>query len=103
MDASNGKTVGKFPIGGTDGVVFDPGLKMAYASNGEGTISAVRELGADKFEFVENITTEPSARTIGIDLTTHHLFLPAAQTQPNPAGGRPKQIPGTFHIIEVGK
>jgi YVTN family beta-propeller protein len=103
MDASNGKTVGKFPIGGTDGVVFDPGTKMAFASNGEGTISAVRELSADKFEFVENITTEPSARTIGIDLITHHLYLPAAKTQPNPAGGRPKQVPGTFHIIEVGQ
>jgi YVTN family beta-propeller protein len=103
MDAANGKTVGKFPIGGTDGVVFDPGLKIAYASNGEGNISAVRELSADKFEFIENITTEPGARTIGIDLTTHKLYLPAAKTEPNPAGGRPKQIPGTFHIIEVGK
>jgi YVTN family beta-propeller protein len=103
MDASNGKTVGKFPIGGTDGVVFDPALKMAYASNGEGTISVVKELSADKFEFVENITTEPSARTIGIDLVTHHLYLPAAKTEPNPAGGRPKQVPGTFHVIEVGK
>lgn len=103
MDASNGKTVGTAPIGGTDGVVFDPGLKMAYASNGEGTISAVREVSADKFEFVENITTEPSARTIGIDLVTHHLYLPAAKTEPNPAGGRPRQIPGSFHIIEVGK
>src|ERR1700741_1026010 len=38
MDASNGKTVGKFPIGRTDGLVFDPALKIAYASNGEGTI-----------------------------------------------------------------
>lgn len=103
MDAATGKTVGKFPIGGTDGVVFDPGLKIAYASNGEGTISAVRELSADRFEFIENIPTEPSARTIGIDLTTHKLYLPAAKTEPNPAGGRPKQIPGTFHIIEVGK
>ncbi len=103
MDASNGKTVGKAPIGGTDGVVFDPGTKMAFASNGEGTISAVREVNADKFEFVENIPSEPSARTIGIDLVTHHLFLPAAKTEPNPAGGRPKQVPGTFHIIEVGK
>jgi YVTN family beta-propeller protein len=103
MDASNGKTVGKAPIGGTDGVVFDPGLKMAYASNGEGTISAVREVSADKFEFVENIASEPSARTIGIDLITHHLYLPAAKTEPNPAGGRPKQVPGSFHIIEVGK
>jgi YVTN family beta-propeller protein len=103
MDAANGKTVAKFPIGNTDGLVFDPALKIAYASNGEGTITAVRELSADKFEFIENIPTEPSARTIGIDLTTHHLFLSAAKTEPNPAGGRPKQIPGTFHVIEVGK
>lgn len=103
MDASNGKTVATLPIGGTDGVVFDAELKMAYASNGEGTITAVREISADKFEFVENIPSEPSARTIGIDLVTHHLFLPAAQTKPNPSGGRPAQIPGTFHIIEVGK
>jgi len=103
MDAANGKTVAKFPIGDTDGLVFDSALKTAYASNVEGFITAVRELSADKFEFVENISTETSARTIGIDLTTHHLFLPAAKTEPNPAGGRPKQIPGTFHVIEVGK
>jgi DNA-binding beta-propeller fold protein YncE len=109
MDASNGKTVATFPIGRTDGLVFDPSLKIAYASNGEGTITAVRELSADKFEFIENITTEPSARTIGIDLVTHHLFLPAAKSEPAPAPTtdnprpRPKQIPGTFHVIEVGK
>ncbi|MBC7400519.1 MAG: YncE family protein [Mucilaginibacter sp.] len=103
MDAANGKTVGKFPIGGTDGVVFDTQLQLAYASNGEGTISVVRELSADKFEFVENIQSEPSARTIGIDLTTHRLYLPAAKTEPAAGGGRPKQIPGSFHIIEVGK
>ena len=103
MDAANGQTIAKFPIGRTDGLVFDPALKLAYASNGEGTITVVRELNENKFEFVENITTEPSARTIGIDLMTHHLFLPAAETQPNPNGGRPNQIPGTFHVIEVGK
>lgn len=103
MDPSNGKTIGKFPIGRTDGVVFDPSLKIAYASNGEGTISAIREISADKFEFIEDIPSEPSARTIGIDLLTHKLYLPAAKTEPNPTGGRPKQVPGTFHIIEVGK
>jgi DNA-binding beta-propeller fold protein YncE len=109
MDASNGKTVAKFPIGRTDGLVFDPQLKIAYASNGEGTITAVREVNADKFEFIENITTEPGARTIGIDLVTHHLFLPTAKSEPAPApttdNPRPrgKQIPGSFHVIEVGK
>jgi YVTN family beta-propeller protein len=108
MDASNGKTIAKFPIGRTDGLVFDPELKTAYASNGEGTITAVKELSADKFEFIENITTEPGARTIGIDKVTHHLFLPTAKSEPAPAPTtdnprpRPKQIPGTFHVIEVG-
>ncbi|MBW4889187.1 YncE family protein [Mucilaginibacter sp. HMF5004] len=103
MDAANGKTIAKFPIGDSDGLVFDQSLKLAYASNNEGTISVVRELSADKFEFVENITSQPSARTIGLDQTTHHLFLPAAKTEPNTAGGRPKQVPGSFHVIEVGK
>jgi DNA-binding beta-propeller fold protein YncE len=108
MDASNGKTVGTFPIGRTDGLVFDPALKLAYASNGEGNISVVREVNADKFEFVENIPTEPGARTIGIDLVTHHLFLPTAKLEPvaptaDNAHPRPKMVPGTFHVIEVGK
>jgi YVTN family beta-propeller protein len=104
MDCYNGKILAKFPIGGSDGLVFDPGTKTAFASNGEGTISAVKEISADKFEFVETITTEPSARTIGIDLVTHRLYLPAAKTEPAATpGGRPKQIPNTFHIIEVGK
>ncbi|MGN6394382.1 MAG: hypothetical protein ACTHMI_02395 [Mucilaginibacter sp.] len=103
MDAANGKTIAKFPIGNTDGVVFDNQLKLAYASNGNGNISVVREINANKFEFVENIPTEPGARTIGLDEVTHHLFLPTAKTEPNPAGGRPKQVSGTFHVIEVGK
>jgi DNA-binding beta-propeller fold protein YncE len=108
MDASNGKTVAKFPIGRTDGLVFDPALKIAYASNGEGTITAVKEISADKFELIENITSEPGARTIGIDLVTHHLFLPTAKMEAvaptaDNAHPRPKMLPGTFHVVEVGK
>jgi YVTN family beta-propeller protein len=108
LDATNGKILGKFPIGGCDGVAFDPELKQAYASNGEGTISVIRELSADKFEFVENIPTERGARTIGIDVITHKLYLPTAQTKPveptaDNAHPRPQQIPGTFHIVVVGK
>lgn len=108
MNASNGKTVAKFPIGRSDGLVFDADLKIAYASNGEGTITAVKELSANKFELIENITTEPGARTIGIDRVTHHLFLPTAKLESvaptaDNAHPRPKMLPGTFHVIEVGK
>lgn len=109
MNAANGKTVGSFPIGRTDGLVFDPELKIAYASNGEGTITAVQEISADKFELIENITTEPGARTIGIDLVSHHLYLPTAKFGATPAATtenprpRPQMVPGSFHVIEVGK
>ena len=108
MDATNGKNLAKFPIGDCDGLVFDPALKLAYTSNGEGTISVVKEVNANKFVFVETIKTEPGARTIGIDLLTHKLYLPTAKSTPvaatteNPRP-RPRQIPGTFHVIEVGK
>ena len=108
LDATNGKTVATFPIGRCDSVAFDPGLKLAYSSNGEGTVTVVRELSADKFELVENITTEPGARTIAVDEKTHKLYLPTAQLKPgeptadNPKP-RPQQVPGTFHIVVVGK
>ena len=108
LDATNGKILAKFPIGGCDGVAFDPELKLAYASNGEGTISVIREISTAKFEFVENIPTEKGARTIGIDTYTHKLYLPTAQLKPvaptaENAHPRPQQIPGTFHVVVVGK
>lgn len=103
MDATNGDNLAKFPIGGSDGLVFDPALKLAFASNGEGTISVVRELNADHFKLIQSIPSEKSARTITIDLKSHHLFLSAAKTVANPAGGYPKMVPGTFHVLEIGK
>lgn len=109
MDATNGKNLAEFPIGDCDGVAFDPALKQAYSSNGEGTLSIVKEINADQFALLETIPTEPSARTIGLDAITHQLFLPAAKTEAVPATtagagrARPKQIPGTFHVIVVGK
>jgi YVTN family beta-propeller protein len=108
MDAANGKNLAKFKIGDCDGVAFDPALKLAYSSNGDGNVSVIKEVNANKFVFVENIPTEKSARTIGIDVITHHLFLPAAQMEATPpttdnAHPRPHMIAGSFHIIEIGK
>lgn len=106
MNSKNGQVIAKFPIGRCDGTAFDPGLRLAYCSNGEGTITVVRELSADKFELVENITTEPGARTIAVDERTHKIYLPTAKmkpAEPGAANQRPQQIPGTFHIVVVGK
>ncbi|TWR24157.1 YncE family protein [Mucilaginibacter achroorhodeus] len=108
MDATNGLNLAKFKIGDCDGAAFDPALKMIYVSNGDGNMSVIKEVGANKFVFVENVPTEKSARTIGIDTITHHLFLPAAQMEATPpttenAHPWPHMLPGTFHVIEIGK
>jgi len=85
LNAANGAILGKFPIGRCDGTAFDPELKLAYSSNGEGTVTVVRELSPEKFEFVENIPTEPGARTISVDTVTHKIYLPTAQLKPGVA------------------
>jgi len=109
LDATNGAIVAKFPIGRCDGTGFDPGLKLAYSSNGEGTVTVVREINANQFELVENIPTEQGARTIGVDTVTHKIYLPTAKMGPAPAATtdnpRPRspQIPGTFHVVVVGQ
>lgn len=107
MNAATGKNLAKLPIGDCDGVVFDPALKQAYASNANGFMSVIKEVTADKFVLLPQVKTEAGARTIAIDLISHHLFLPTATTtaveatSDNPKAW-PKVVPGTFHVLMVG-
>lgn len=109
VDSKSGEIVKQLPIGQrVDGVVFDPELKMAFSSNGEGTITVVKENSANEFEVVETIKTEPGARTIALDPKTHHLFVSTAQFGETPAATadnpnpRPKVLPNTFMVLEYG-
>jgi DNA-binding beta-propeller fold protein YncE len=108
VDAVNGKVVANLPIGdGCDGVKFDPGLKRAYSSNGDGTMTVVQELNKDSFKVVENIATARGARTLAIDTRTHHIYTPTAEFNPAPAATadnprpRPAPKPDSFYVIEI--
>lgn len=58
LNADNGKVVADLPIGEGSGVrAFDPKTRLAFSSNGEGTVTIVREDNADKFSVVENVKT----------------------------------------------
>ncbi|MBC7615745.1 MAG: YncE family protein [Pedobacter sp.] len=104
LDAKTGRQISTLPIGGgCDGVVFDPAFKIAYSSNGEGTITVVKEISAEKFIVQETITTKSGARTIALDAATHHLFLPTAEFEKATGTGRPKRVSGSFQILEIGK
>ena len=110
LNSDNGQIVAQVPIGKrVDGVVFDPSTKLAYSSNGEGSISIVQEVSANEFKLVETVKTEVGARTIAFDPKTHHVFVSTAQYGETPAATtenprpRPKVVPGTFMILELGK
>jgi DNA-binding beta-propeller fold protein YncE len=109
LDSDKGTVVAQVPIGKrVDGVVFDPKLRMAISSNGEGTMTVVKEISPTEYKAVETVKTEVGARTIALDAKTHHVFVSTAQYGETPAATaenpnpRPKVVPGTFMVLEYG-
>jgi YVTN family beta-propeller protein len=107
-DADSGKQVAKVVIGeGPDAAGYDPESKLVFSSNGEGTLTVVKQENLDKYTVVQNLTTEKRARTMTLDSKTHKIYLSCAEFGPAPAPtpdnpeGRPKAKPGTFHLVIV--
>jgi len=105
VDADAGKVVATPAIGdGPDAAGFDPATGYFFASCGEGILTVIHEDSPDKYTVVENVPTKRSARTMGLDLKTHTIFMPAADFDP-PAPGerRGKMKPDSFVILVVAK
>jgi YVTN family beta-propeller protein len=107
-DSDAGKLVTTVPIGANpDGATFDAGF--AFSSNGDGTMTVVREDSPDKFTVAENAVTQSGARTCAVDPKTHRIFLPSAQYGPAPAPTaeqpRPRapMLPNSFMVLVVGR
>jgi DNA-binding beta-propeller fold protein YncE len=108
VNADSGQLITTVAIGdGPDAAAYDPGSKLAFSSNGEGTLTVVRQDSPDKYTVLANVPTEKSARTMALDTKTHKIYLSAAQlgaapeaTADNPHP-RPKIVPGSFHVLVV--
>jgi DNA-binding beta-propeller fold protein YncE len=82
VDASTGKLISSPPIGGrVDGGTFDQTRQLAFSSNGEGTMTIIKEAAPDNFSVVENVPTLKGARTITIDQSTHKIYSSAMITK----------------------
>jgi len=105
VNADTGKVVATPAIcDGPDAAAFDPSSGYAFASCGDGNLTVIHEDSPDKYTVVENVPTKKSARTLGLDLKTHNIFLPAADFDAPAAGERRgKMKPGSFVILVVGK
>ena len=87
LSTETGKIISTVRIGsGCDGIAFDPVNKRIFSSNGEGTMTVVQQDDADNYHVVENLTTQPGARTITLDKNSHHLYLSVAEREEG--GGR---------------
>jgi YVTN family beta-propeller protein len=108
VDADGGKVVTTVPTGdGTDAAGFDPATKLAFASNGEGTLTVVHEDTPNTAHVVQSVTTQRGARTMALDPQTHIVYAVTADFGPPPAPTadrprpRPTMIPDSFTLLVI--
>ena len=105
LDVESGKVIATVPIGErVDGNGFDDELGLALSSNGDGTLTIVRESSPGRFEVAETVTTQVGARTMAIDPRTHNIYLPTAEFTPTTdPKSRPTIVEGSFVVLVVGR
>jgi hypothetical protein len=81
------------------------GKVLAFASTAGGALSVASETSPGTFAIVQTVKTGQGARTMGIDPTSHRIYLPAAEFEEPKSGGagRPVPKPGTFMILVVAR
>ncbi len=132
LSATDGKIITDLPIGnGCDGAIFNPATMEIFSSQGDSTLTVIKENSPSNFAVEQTVSTPRGAKTLTLDPKTNHIYLIAAEYGPMPApppaavpatapaaaastapaappaerprGGRPPMIPGSFSIIVVGK
>jgi len=111
LSAKDGKIITTLPIGqGTDGAVFNPKTMEAFSSQGDGTLTIVKEHGPKDFTVEQTLKTMPTAKTLTLDSKTGHVLLIAAEfgaptppAQPGGRAGRGAMVPDSFSVLVVGK
>ena len=108
-NAVTGKVITTLPIGaGVDGAAFDPASNNAFASNADGTLTVIHADHPDRYRVVENVRTGEGGRNMGLDPTTHRLYVASAKFGPAPKDStaanprrRPAVIPGSFMLLVI--
>jgi DNA-binding beta-propeller fold protein YncE len=111
LDANDGKYLADMPIGrGCDGAVFNPKTRECFSSQGDGTLTVIREVDPTHFEVAQTVQTMTGAKTLTLDEKTGRVLLIAAefgpatnQTQIAGRFNRGPMVPGSFSIVTVGK
>jgi YVTN family beta-propeller protein len=108
-DTESGKQVAKVAIGeGPDAAAFDAKRGLAFSSNGDGSLTAVRQYSADRYAVASTTPTQRGARTMALDPVSGKVYLATADFGPLPAATpeqphpRAPPLEGTFTVLVVG-
>jgi DNA-binding beta-propeller fold protein YncE len=99
LSATDGKILDTLPIGqGTDGGGFNPATMEAFSSQGDGTLTIIKENSPTSFAVEQNVKTMPRAKTCTLDTKTNHIIVVATERpnpppRPSPAAGAPSASP----------
>jgi DNA-binding beta-propeller fold protein YncE len=110
LSAKDGKILESLPIGaGTDGAVFNPSTMEAFSSQGDGTLTVIKENSPTSFVVEQTVETPQRAKTLTLDSKTNRILLITAEFTPAPTpppggrAGRGQLVPDSFSIVVVGK
>jgi len=111
LNAANGDIITTLPIGqGTDGAVFNPSTMEAFSSQGDGTLTIVKENSPTSFSVEQTLQTISGGKTLTLDSKTGHILIigaeytaPTPPAQPGGRAGRGQMVADSFSILEVGK
>src|ERR1700756_4979722 len=131
LSATDGHIITDLPIGnGCDGAAFNPNTMEAFSSQGDGTLTIIKEDSPTSFSVEQTVPTPARAKTLTLDTKTNQIFTITAEYGPVPApptpavnppaapptpsspqgsgpawmrGPRAPMIPGSFQILVIGK
>ena len=121
LSAADGHIITDLPIGnGCDGATFNPDTMEAFSSQGDGTLTVIKEASPTSFSVEQTVPTPARAKVLTLDAKTGHILTitaeygpvppPDPNAPPPPPGApawmrqpRPPMIPGSFQILVIGK
>ena len=97
LSAADGHIIADLPIGqGCDGAIFNPATMEAFSSQGDGTLTVIKESSTSgkqpspaSFTVEQTVATPTHAKTLTLDTKTGHILLIAAEYGPIPAPATP--------------
>jgi DNA-binding beta-propeller fold protein YncE len=103
MSTRDGRVVADLPIGESVDATKTDGVQ-AFASCRDGSLTVAAETSPGKFEVVQTVQTRLGARTMGLDPTTHKIYLPTAEFgEPRPGSKGAPTKPDSFMIVVVAR